>query len=526
MNFTRDELMGKLLSLECFEGVPSETSEAWVNSIMSLPQVSQVELENVVSYMDIVVSSFRDEVEFHLKRMSGFGGSEIGGISKSLEGKQVFRNSAYESIASKLFLRTPMKATGPMRRGTLYEQFAKENFEKRLTELGYEWEELADQQKNIIEDKENDVYPWCRSSLDGVYLINGEVVIVDFKCPSIEVIEEYKRVSAKFHVPNDSIADNYIPNAEERERANYSGAIPFEDYSYQLHHYYMDAAIKGIKADRIILSVFDCMNVESHFIEVEIDERIISNIKRAGEYYWNEYVLKGKVPPPNEANVVEINEDGSLDIDEGVLDDLKSISEKASYVNILSNENDKKLKAFKAEIKDLLSQLPSLGDNVLRVNGFDIKETYVFNDDLVEDRLIELGFSEVEIDRLREAPTYDTKIMKDTFFSMSSSVSELMNALANNDKQRVANAIGELNSSNTQAPPKKKGKFNFEKTKKALLSCKGEDYMSFVDRDFSIALSRKKSPEMDIKRETACDLNEDTIQQISYRLNQVPNLQM
>ena len=69
------------------------------------------------------------------------------------------------SVSSKLMVKLPTKSTGPMLRGKLYEQFAKkENFEKRLTDMGYKWFELKHEQ-NIIENSENKKHPWLRSSL-------------------------------------------------------------------------------------------------------------------------------------------------------------------------------------------------------------------------------------------------------------------------------------------------------------------------------------------------------------------------
>ena len=46
------------------------------------------------SFLVHIIKDMPEEIDFHLTRLNGFGGSEIGGICKSLRGEQAFRNSA------------------------------------------------------------------------------------------------------------------------------------------------------------------------------------------------------------------------------------------------------------------------------------------------------------------------------------------------------------------------------------------------------------------------------------------------
>ena len=66
----------------------------------------------------------------------------------------------------------------------------------------------------------------------------------------------------------------FVP-VRESQNVNH---VPFEDYICQVHHYGLDARIKGVNADRYILSIFDCLNVESTLIEIEKDPSVERDI--------------------------------------------------------------------------------------------------------------------------------------------------------------------------------------------------------------------------------------------------------
>src|SRR3546814_10077456 len=74
----------------------------------------------------------------------------------------------------------------------------------------------------LIESAPHPEYPWLRASLDGIYEIDGQIWIVDFKAPSESVLEEYRRTR------------------------------DFGDYTWQLHHYRKAAEGKGIHVDGLV----------------------------------------------------------------------------------------------------------------------------------------------------------------------------------------------------------------------------------------------------------------------------------
>src|SRR3546814_15867511 len=79
----------------------------------------------------------------------------------------------------------------------------------------------------LIESAPHPEYPWLRASLDGIYEIDGQIWIVDFKAPSESVLEEYRRTR------------------------------DFGDYTWQLNHYRTAAEGKGIHVARLALALYD-----------------------------------------------------------------------------------------------------------------------------------------------------------------------------------------------------------------------------------------------------------------------------
>src|SRR3546814_13020044 len=100
----------------------------------------------------------------------------------------------------------PSGPTVDTKRGIDREPFIRDRFEDGLSREGIPFRHCDDLQK-LIESAPHPEYPWLCASLDGIYEIDGQIWIVDFKAPSESVLEEYRRTR------------------------------DFGDYTWQLHHY-------------------------------------------------------------------------------------------------------------------------------------------------------------------------------------------------------------------------------------------------------------------------------------------------
>ena len=497
------------------EIIPSEVDD-WISLLDKLPQKSFLSHEVVLNWFKRTLLIDRERLRWHIIRTGGFGGSEMGGLVDSMHGIKNFRNTAYSLISGKLFLKTPSKSEPAMERGNIMEDFAQSRFEHKLSKLGLRWERLDDIKKNVIEDRPNEQYPSIRSSLDGLYKVNGEVWIVDFKCPSADVMKEYKGIGEKLlfksqSLKNTTFSQYFVPNKQNRERIGFKSHLPFEDYIYQLHHYLVDAECKDVKIDRTVLAVFDYQEgADSVLIEVQRDENVIKDIIDASSYFWEQYVLKGQIPPPDNNEYFEA---------QNIPDDIQLKIEEFTNLKIMISEFTKKADDARKEIEDWVSTHTKLDGTILKLDSLEVKADLKYNEDQVENRLLELGFSNEEIDAMREPGNYDTKALKEYFFDVVHSASAFFEGMESKNKDKMVSAVNELKRIKDLVPEKKKGSFNEEKVEQAFLSC-NEDPICYKSEVVSTGLTRKKDVDLDLKRENISEMLNNILDMVSYRNGQ------
>lgn len=500
------------------EVTPDEVDE-WVNIVKELPQLSQLRQDHVLNWFKRTLNIDRERLKWHILRAGGFGGSEMAGLVASLKGKRNFRNTAKKLISGKLFMTTPTASEPNMERGNIMEDFAQERFEVKLSNMGRKWKRLEDIQKNVIEDMPNETYPAIRSSLDGLYEVDGEIWIVDFKCPSTEVMKEYKGVCSKLDDKarplkhsNNRVAQYLVPNSDNRSKIKYSSHLPFEDYIFQLHHYLVDAECKDVKIDRTVLAVFDYQEgAESVLIEIERDDKITQSIIEAAEHYWEQHVMKGEVPPP------DINEYAKA---QNIPEEVQMAVEQFTNSKILEKEFTNMASNTKAIVENWFSESSGfLGDTILQLDGVELKAKAEFNEDFVVNRLYELGYSEEEVNRMRLPGSYNTKSLKEYFHDAVILLEEFMEGVHNKDKTKMVKSYDDLKILKEQVPQETLGKLNSEKVEEALLSC-DEDPNVYKEEILSTALTRKKDPNLDSRREVLSDFVSDITDLASHRLEQ------
>lgn len=255
----------------------------------ALPQREVVEQEDAQKWLENILKWHKPRAVWHANRLRGIGGSEMGAVVRGVQGLNETGFSTFERVAEhKLMKRLPDFETYHMKRGTVLE---------RLAQLAFCYRQNAvsdvESIKNIEKGSSVKGLEWLVGNPDDVvFLSSGGRWLVDYKVPS---------------VVDDS--------------------VDF-DYEVQLNHYSINAELKGIKLDGMLLvkldlapeiaaalveRVEDMRSDELHDLAKTIAKvnlpgmRVLpivvppnptlrQQILESGNQFWNDYVLKGIVP--------------------------------------------------------------------------------------------------------------------------------------------------------------------------------------------------------------------------------------
>lgn len=213
--------------------ISDETAETWIKRVQDL------EGEN-------------HRIEWHLKRLRGFGGSEIGVLVKELEGETDFFTSANQIVRQKLMREYPSGDNGDLRRGRVMESIIQNIFRQKYS---------AEPLESVMREMgEVCLHGWQVGNVDDLVRIDGRVYIVDFKAP-----------------------------------AQVTNHVEF-GYSAQLHHYApIVEAVMGRPVDGFLLVKHDYKEWDVKALVVPINPALSEKIVEAGNHYWN-MVLNGVEP--------------------------------------------------------------------------------------------------------------------------------------------------------------------------------------------------------------------------------------
>lgn len=487
-------------------GMTSQDVDAWVEWARDLPRDEQMKAlislspvathmrsDQVTNWIERVLHNEPDRAIWHVERLFGFGGSEIGPLVNSQHDESNNFTSAYEICAGKLCKLPPSQGDTHTVRGTVYEDIVQQFFEAKLDKMGFRWERLDDVQQNDIENKNNPKYFWMRSSLDGLYSIeiggDWKTVIVDFKAPSPDIIADYKKMGDDMHeqIGHETIFDYEVPKTDTRIEKGYSKTPKFQDYIHQLHHYYEDARLKDVDVDMILLATQDYMDGYDpvKIFDIEIDERVVAAGVNAADFYWDSYILKGEVPPPEKREMVTVDD---------VPEEIQVSSENAIRYKNAADEFTKLFQDEADKVMHWTANQGELGGQTLDLGISEVRSKLVYDEDRLLDRFAEIGLSEEQVDALRQPGDYDTKKLKRLWHSFGENFVEFLDGVDTNDRNRVQTAMSELRDLKEKLPEKKKGNFDVEKLSQALLSF-GEDPNVFITEQLSVVRTQKNRPE-------------------------------
>lgn len=222
-------------------------------------------------------------VNWHLRRMSGIGGSEVGvlvGEKRCMPPK--FETTARTIVAIKLCMALPERTNKYMTRGHRAEPFIRDEFMRmhphaRRDETGL----------RIAKGGRPAFAPWLIGSPDDM------IIVADPQTGRRErIIPDYK-----------SMGENAIKDV----RAN---GVPF-NYKCQLHHYGLISSAAGVSSSRAWLVPFDSQVWTPLVYDVPWDADLLKECLEVSREVWRDHVLAGVLP--EEAATVVISKDGMRD---------------------------------------------------------------------------------------------------------------------------------------------------------------------------------------------------------------------
>lgn len=245
---------------------------------------------------------------WHLRRASGIGGSEIGTIVQNLSrGEAGDFGSAHNTVKEKLLMLSPQIGEPAMRRGHQMEDYVRAIHHKGSGEV----EDVNS--LNALRGFRSPDHPFIIGTPDDITLRvkDGvrERVLLDYKCPGEKILDKYKK-----------------------------DGVPF-GYVAQLHHYHIVAKDAKIKINAFQLVPFDYHGgAKALVMPVAKDESLEKEIEDTAKIFWEEFVMRGEIPPPMKAPEIKVDNP-----------DVTTAMQKAGIMLAISNAFEKRYEEMKRE---------------------------------------------------------------------------------------------------------------------------------------------------------------------------------
>ena len=359
-----------------------QTPETELWSLMrDLPQASVIEGRQAKAWFDYTIGNYPDRAEWLVRRCAGIGGSEAGTVLAWYTGDIKSRKTISSLVRDKLLMRLPEHGTPDMLRGQILEEHIRKTFETRLTADGRQWKRRADLERKI-NSVVPEAYPWMRANVDGVYEIEGNIVIVDFKAPSEASLKTQMRTEGN------------------------------DEYKAQLNHYAIVADAAGVSVGAMWLVLYDYNKVATdgvQVIDVLPDLTMQQQLVEASDELWNSWILKGKIPETQIRRQAMLPED----IPAWVME----TATQAARAKLAEEAATRIYETSRKEVSDWIMSRGKLGDLPLYVGSLVSGEPgalratskNVINTELAIERLEELGYDDLRIDELRKPGNYKDK---------------------------------------------------------------------------------------------------------------------
>ena len=251
------------------------TREDALRDIDQLQQARHIDDFQLHDWLDKVEEYDPERLAWHIRRLRGIGGSEIGTLWMTEHGQFHPFHSCADVVASKLLRQLPLEPEGNLQRGSMMEDPIlrvkfREEMVKRYEAQGKTVRFRDDLFPKFMHYLDPDPkLVWLVGTPDDILEVDGKLIIVDYKAPTSGTIAALKRY-----------ADDEAPIY----------------YEAQLHHYASIAQKVGLPVGGLMLASLDYDKFTFDIREIAVRPKFQQELIEVGTKYWFDYVLTGQVP--------------------------------------------------------------------------------------------------------------------------------------------------------------------------------------------------------------------------------------
>lgn len=328
-----------------------QVKAAAYNAIRSLPQSPHIDDASINLWIDTISSFEPERLNWHIRRLSGIGGSEIGTVVSPFANIYAPHNQPRDVFFDKMMRTLPTRPNGHMRRGIEMEEKIRAEFRKQYGLVP------NDAVMNAIAKHRDPNHIWRVGNVDDFGSLNRFNWMVDYKCPMPGFVQTY----------NDSGIDfNYIA---------------------QLHHYKAIADQVGARVDGLLLVSWDMENWCLDVRAIPFDSVLAKLMEEAGDWLWNDCVLKNRMPESTFEKAIDIAGEDE------VAAKLRNLFDRLSTTSLLANVTTGERDTIKSEIVRVLRTKPVLAGKVAH-NLMTATAKEVLNLDFLKEKMGAHGLQE------------------------------------------------------------------------------------------------------------------------------------
>lgn len=326
-------------------------AERWLHLTLTRAE-SRMKME--MGLDEVPVDAVHRHAFWHVRRASGFGGSEIGTLVLHARGENGDHTSAKNIVMSKLLIIAPSEGDEHTSRGVKAEPDIRRMYEERSGAVRDDWaigklKTGRMQGVPAIIGNPDDIFlnpdvqvPVNANNPDGPMRPQRETV--DYKAPSEDVMAEYRK---------DGISFSYV---------------------CQLHHYTLVAMSAGIPVDKLSIRGFDYKNWSIREFEVPFDKELAKEIIRDVRHYWDGMVMKGEIPEKIEAPRLPVDDDAVI-----------AMGYQLTELKVLQDKIEAMMKDVRAKIADYGTETHGVSVGAMNLLAATFKRDRAWDEDQLRD---------------------------------------------------------------------------------------------------------------------------------------------
>jgi hypothetical protein len=313
-------------------------AERWVNRTVEMA-IIRMELEHGEG--KATIEDIHNHVLWHVRRASAIGGSEIGTVVRHFRGEKGGFSNAKNLVLEKLLIMSPQPGDEAMNRGVTAEPW----IQKMHLE---EHNAISDENAlSVLSGFRWDLAPQLVGNPDDLVIYANDIrKIIDYKCPSAAVNEDYEK----------------------------KGAVSF-DYVCQVHQYAIFAKKAGVKFSAMEVVCFDPRSFSLKTYVIDPDKALVAEMVKGSAELWNNYVMKAIVPEVPGLGILETEDPDTRSL-------MENLTMQACVLKVIADEISARQKETLSRIKAIGEEAHELDEGKIDLGfaSFDRKRVWVEED--------------------------------------------------------------------------------------------------------------------------------------------------